>query len=154
MSVITILFNSKNVFRVCPSLASCRCTRCLITADQSQLHPVKKSNQLVWTWYTRAWSTWIHALNFFPVLDRPWRVCLGEAVVRLLAQVSQNFFFFSFCQNRAEEMNNSHLAELEEDIQHQLARTEERVRDEVSGEMSAEFMVNCFSCFPLMFIRN
>lgn len=32
-------------------------------------------------------------------------------------------------------MNNSHLAELEDDIQQQLARTEERVRDEVSGKM-------------------
>lgn len=29
-------------------------------------------------------------------------------------------------------MNNSQLTELEEDIQQQLARTEERVRDEVS----------------------
>ncbi|XP_044048050.1 ras and EF-hand domain-containing protein isoform X2 [Siniperca chuatsi] len=31
---------------------------------------------------------------------------------------------------RAEEMNNSQLTELEDDIQHQVARTEERVRDE------------------------
>lgn len=37
-----------------------------------------------------------------------------------------------FCSNRTEEMNNSQLTELEEDIQQQLARTEERVRDNVS----------------------
>lgn len=30
-------------------------------------------------------------------------------------------------------MNNSQLAELEDDIQQQLARTEERVRNEVSN---------------------
>lgn len=30
-------------------------------------------------------------------------------------------------------MNTSQLAELEEDLQQQLARTEERVRNEVSG---------------------
>ncbi|KAM6937302.1 ras and EF-hand domain-containing protein [Xenentodon cancila] len=36
---------------------------------------------------------------------------------------------------RAEEMNNSHLAELEEDIQQQLARAEERVRDEEQKKM-------------------
>lgn len=36
-----------------------------------------------------------------------------------------------FCSNRAEEMNNSHLAEIEDDLQQQLARKEERVRDEV-----------------------
>uniref|UniRef100_A0AAQ4NVJ5 RAS and EF-hand domain containing 2 n=1 Tax=Gasterosteus aculeatus aculeatus TaxID=481459 RepID=A0AAQ4NVJ5_GASAC len=33
---------------------------------------------------------------------------------------------------RAEEMNNSQLSELEDDIKQQLAKTEERVRDEVS----------------------
>uniref|UniRef100_A0A8C4EX44 RAS and EF-hand domain containing 2 n=1 Tax=Dicentrarchus labrax TaxID=13489 RepID=A0A8C4EX44_DICLA len=33
---------------------------------------------------------------------------------------------------RAEEMNNSQLTELEDDIQQQLSRTEERVREEVS----------------------
>ncbi|KAL7403117.1 hypothetical protein ABVT39_024703 [Epinephelus coioides] len=36
---------------------------------------------------------------------------------------------------RAEEMNNSQLAELEDDIQQQLARTEERVRDEEHRKM-------------------
>nr|XP_033473361.1 ras and EF-hand domain-containing protein-like [Epinephelus lanceolatus] len=36
---------------------------------------------------------------------------------------------------RAEEMNNSQLAELEDDIQQQLARTEERVRDEERRKM-------------------
>ncbi|XP_010732621.3 ras and EF-hand domain-containing protein isoform X2 [Larimichthys crocea] len=36
---------------------------------------------------------------------------------------------------RAEEMNNSQLTELEEDIQQQLARTEERVRDEERKKM-------------------
>ncbi|XP_029010708.1 ras and EF-hand domain-containing protein [Betta splendens] len=36
---------------------------------------------------------------------------------------------------RAEEMNNSQLAELEDDIQQQLARTEERVRDEERKKM-------------------
>ncbi|XP_037539595.1 ras and EF-hand domain-containing protein [Nematolebias whitei] len=36
---------------------------------------------------------------------------------------------------RAEEMNNSQLAELEEDIQQQLARTEERVRNEERKKM-------------------
>ncbi|XP_061577863.1 ras and EF-hand domain-containing protein [Cololabis saira] len=36
---------------------------------------------------------------------------------------------------RAEEMNNSHLVELEEDIQQQLARAEERVRDEEQKKM-------------------
>ncbi|XP_075998650.1 ras and EF-hand domain-containing protein [Genypterus blacodes] len=36
---------------------------------------------------------------------------------------------------RAEEMNNSQLAELEDDLQHQLARTEERVRDEERKKM-------------------
>uniref|UniRef100_A0A8C2XRA9 RAS and EF-hand domain containing 2 n=1 Tax=Cyclopterus lumpus TaxID=8103 RepID=A0A8C2XRA9_CYCLU len=35
---------------------------------------------------------------------------------------------------RAEEMNNSQLAELEDDIQQQLVKTEERVRDEVKME--------------------
>lgn len=38
----------------------------------------------------------------------------------------------SLCSNRAEEMNSSHMTELEEDIQQQLSRTEERVRQEVS----------------------
>lgn len=37
------------------------------------------------------------------------------------------------CSNRAEELNSSQLAELEDDIQQHLVRTEERVRDEVSG---------------------
>lgn len=46
-----------------------------------------------------------------------------------------------FCANRAEEMNNSQLAELEDDIQLQLARTEERVRDEVSG-ITAGFILD------------
>lgn len=41
-------------------------------------------------------------------------------------------FNILFCSNRAEEMNNSQLTELEEDIQRQLAATEERVREEVS----------------------
>lgn len=41
-------------------------------------------------------------------------------------------------------MNNSQLAELEDDIQQQLAKTEERVRDEVSG-IPAGFIVNCCS---------
>ncbi|XP_040893459.1 ras and EF-hand domain-containing protein isoform X2 [Toxotes jaculatrix] len=36
---------------------------------------------------------------------------------------------------RAEDMNNSQLAELEDDIQQQLARTEERVRDEERKKM-------------------
>ncbi|XP_018519920.1 LOW QUALITY PROTEIN: ras and EF-hand domain-containing protein [Lates calcarifer] len=36
---------------------------------------------------------------------------------------------------RAEEMNNSQLAELEDDIQQQLARTEKRVRDEERKKM-------------------
>ncbi|KAF7666508.1 hypothetical protein LDENG_00104500 [Lucifuga dentata] len=36
---------------------------------------------------------------------------------------------------RAEEMSNSQLAELEDDIHHQLARTEERVRDEERKKM-------------------
>lgn len=45
-----------------------------------------------------------------------------------------------FDSNRAEEMNNSQLTELEDDIQQQLARTEERVRDEVSVT-PAVFMV-------------
>ncbi|KAM9754172.1 ras and EF-hand domain-containing protein isoform 1-T1 [Menidia menidia] len=36
---------------------------------------------------------------------------------------------------RAEEMNNSQLAELEDDIQQQLTRTEERVRDEERRKM-------------------
>ncbi|XP_034390341.1 ras and EF-hand domain-containing protein [Cyclopterus lumpus] len=36
---------------------------------------------------------------------------------------------------RAEEMNNSQLAELEDDIQQQLVKTEERVRDEERKEM-------------------
>ncbi|XP_047451319.1 ras and EF-hand domain-containing protein isoform X2 [Mugil cephalus] len=36
---------------------------------------------------------------------------------------------------RAEEMNNSHLAELEDDIQQQLARTEETVREEERKKM-------------------
>lgn len=38
----------------------------------------------------------------------------------------------SLCSNRAEEMNSSQLAELEEDIQQQLSRTEKRVKQEVS----------------------
>ncbi|XP_070828657.1 ras and EF-hand domain-containing protein [Chaetodon trifascialis] len=38
---------------------------------------------------------------------------------------------------RAEDMNNSQLTELEEDIQQQLARTEERVRDEERKKMEA-----------------
>lgn len=33
-------------------------------------------------------------------------------------------------------MNSSRMTELEEDIQLQLSRTEERVRQEVSGEFS------------------
>uniref|UniRef100_A0A3Q3QE19 EF-hand domain-containing protein n=1 Tax=Monopterus albus TaxID=43700 RepID=A0A3Q3QE19_MONAL len=36
---------------------------------------------------------------------------------------------------RVEEVNNSHLAELEDDIQQQLVRTEERVRDEERKKM-------------------
>uniref|UniRef100_A0A3Q3EMR5 RAS and EF-hand domain containing 2 n=1 Tax=Labrus bergylta TaxID=56723 RepID=A0A3Q3EMR5_9LABR len=43
---------------------------------------------------------------------------------------------------RAEEMNNSQLTELEEDIQQQLARTEERVRGEV-----ILVLFNVYSCF-------
>ncbi|XP_059190719.1 ras and EF-hand domain-containing protein [Centropristis striata] len=41
---------------------------------------------------------------------------------------------------RAEEMNNSQLAELEDDIQQQLARTEERVRDEERRKMEEVMM--------------
>lgn len=40
--------------------------------------------------------------------------------------------------DRAEDINNSHLSQLEEDLQQQLTRTEERVREEVSG-IPAEF---------------
>lgn len=36
-------------------------------------------------------------------------------------------------------MNSSHLAELEDDIQKQLVRTEGRVREEVSPEEGAAF---------------
>lgn len=47
--------------------------------------------------------------------------------------------------HRAEEMNNSQLTELEEDIQQQLARVEERVREEVSA-IPAVFIVDGCSC--------
>lgn len=59
-----------------------------------------------------------------------------------LASTNSNFFF---CSNRAEEMNNSQLTELEDDIQQQLRRTEERVRDEVSV-IPAVFIVDDCSC--------
>lgn len=39
-------------------------------------------------------------------------------------------------------MNSSQLAELEDDIQQQLVRVEERVRDEVRG-IPAGFVVDC-----------
>lgn len=42
-------------------------------------------------------------------------------------------------------MNNSQLTELEDDIQQQLARTEERVRDEVSV-INAVFIMDDGSC--------
>lgn len=45
-------------------------------------------------------------------------------------------------------MNNSHLAEIEDDIQQQLARTEEKVRDEVS-RIPAGFFVDCCPCDSL-----
>uniref|UniRef100_A0A3P8TMU6 RAS and EF-hand domain containing 2 n=1 Tax=Amphiprion percula TaxID=161767 RepID=A0A3P8TMU6_AMPPE len=53
---------------------------------------------------------------------------------------------------RAEESISSQLTELEDDLQQQLAVTEERVRDEVSG-IPAMFTVNSCSCDSvLMFI--
>lgn len=42
-------------------------------------------------------------------------------------------------------MNSSHLAELEDDIQKQLVRTEGRVREEVSPEEGAAFFFVAFS---------
>lgn len=53
-----------------------------------------------------------------------------------------------FHSNRTEEMNNSHLAELEDDIQQQIARTEERVRAEVSVT-PAVFIVDNWFCDSL-----
>ena len=50
-------------------------------------------------------------------------------------QLPEDFFNSEcafFVRNRAEEMNNSQLTELEDDMQQQLARTEERVRQEAS----------------------
>lgn len=49
-----------------------------------------------------------------------------------------------FRSNRTEEMNNSHLAELEDDIQQQIARTEERVRAEVSVTPAVVIVDNWF----------
>lgn len=50
-------------------------------------------------------------------------------------------------------MNNSHLAELEDDIQQQLARTEERVRAEVSA-IPAVFIVDYCSCDSLDYLQK
>lgn len=41
-----------------------------------------------------------------------------------------------FDVNRTEELTSSQLAEMEEDLQQQLARTEERVREEVRSQTS------------------
>lgn len=41
-----------------------------------------------------------------------------------------------FDENRTGELTSSQLAEMEEDLQQQLARTEERVREEVRSQTS------------------
>lgn len=59
----------------------------------------------------------------------------------------------SLCSNRAEEMNSSQLTELEDDIQQQLASTEESVRQEVSVAPAAPilFLFNQGVCIELRF---
>lgn len=65
-------------------------------------------------------------------ISTSWTI-LGECVLmRQQRELQHKLEHMCVCSNRAEEMNNSQLAELEDDIHHQLARTEERVRDEVS----------------------
>ncbi len=44
---------------------------------------------------------------------------------------SEKLCLMLFDVNRTEELTSSQLAEMEEDLQQQLARTEERVREEV-----------------------
>lgn len=111
------------MFEGCPSLASgwsmCRLTR----AERSDLQHISSQSGGSDTWIRK----WMDSFFLLFLLD----TSLRQLLEGLLWFGSTNLNL-PLCSNRAEEMNNSQLTELEDDIQQQLARTEERVRHEAS----------------------
>lgn len=113
------------LFECCPSLA---CDWLMTRAEQSDLlQQIRRESDGSDTWVESEWSLLLFLLFL-----------LDTSIRQLLWWRRGQLWFGStnpsvlFCFHRAEEMNNTQLTELEDDIQQQLARTEERVRQEAS----------------------